>query len=140
MLCVSGKVASWSSSAHIPIHITVRACWERNLNMSSDDVVRSVITEVGYNGDDILARANGAEAKAELRARTREAKESGLCGVPTYRVLRRRVGEGEDAWKRFGDIVWGQDEIPVVEDLIAGWNGKGIAEVETGRHNRSSRL
>ena len=109
--------------------------------MSSDDVVKSVITEAGYDGDDVLRRANGPECKAELRARTKEAKDSGLCGVPTYRVFRRRVGEGEDAWKLFGDLVWGQDEVPVVEDLIAGWDGKGVAEVGTeSKSNRPSKL
>lgn len=109
--------------------------------MSSDEVLKRVITEAGYDGDDILKRANGAEPKAELRARTKEAKDNGLCGVPTYRVFRRKAGEGEDAWKLFGDLVWGQDELPVVEDLIAGWDGKGVADVDAGnRNDRSSRL
>ena len=43
----------------------------------------------------------------------------GLCGVPTYRVL-RQGDKGE--WEAVGGLVWGQDEINVVEDLIAGWN------------------
>lgn len=115
-----------------------RACWERNLNVSDDEVVKRIITEAGYNADNILARANGAEAKAELRARTKEAKENGLCGVPTYRIFRRKAGEGDKAWKLFGDLVWGQDEFPVVEDLIAGWNGEGVASVDTS--SRSSKL
>lgn len=105
--------------------------------MSSDDVVKSVVAEAGYNADDVMARANGAEAKADLRARTKEAKDNGLCGVPTYRVFRRKIGDGEHQWKLSGDLVWGQDEFPVVEDLIAGWDGEGIAAVDaTGRSSK----
>ena len=109
--------------------------------MSSDDVLKSVITEAGYDGDNVLKRANSQECKADLRARTKEAKDTGLCGVPSYRVFRRTAGAGEDAWKLFGGIVWGQDEVPVVEDLIAGWNGEGVADVgNESRSDRSSKL
>lgn len=103
-----------------------RACWERNLNMSADDILSQVIAEAGYDAPGILARANSDKYKKALRARTQEAKQIGLCGVPSYRVFRRR--DGQD-WKQVGDVVWGQDEMPVVEDLIVGWNGEGVADV-----------
>jgi len=103
-----------------------RACWERNLDMSSDDVLSKVITEAGYDASSIMARADSDEYKKTLRAHTQEAKQIGLCGVPSYRIFRR--GNGRD-WAQVGDIVWGQDEMAVVEDLIAGWNGEGIADV-----------
>ena len=97
--------------------------------MSSDDVLRDTITEAGYDGQHILARANEPDIKADLRARTKEAKDVGICGVPSYRVFRRNAGRAEAAWEPFGDIVWGQDELAVVEDLIAGWDGNGVADV-----------
>ena len=106
--------------------ISVRACWERNLNMSADDILSQVIAEAGYDAPGILDRANSDEYKKALRARTQEAKQIGLCGVPSYRVFRKR--DGQD-WKQVGDVVWGQDEMPVVEDLIVGWNGEGGADV-----------
>jgi hypothetical protein len=53
-----------------------------------------------------------------LRNLTAEAKALGICGVPTYRVLRQASSGG---WSLAGGIVWGQDEMSVVEDLIAGW-------------------
>ena len=37
------------------------------------------------------------------------------------------------SWEPIGGIVWGQDEINIVEDLIAGWDDRHselIAEVE----------
>jgi 2-hydroxychromene-2-carboxylate isomerase len=92
--------------------------------------------EAGYNGADLITRANAPAIKAKLRALTAEAKDLGLCGVPTYRVLRQQQGGGE--FKPVGGLVWGQDEINVVEDLIAGWvpeNSQGqVAEVGKVRY------
>ncbi|KIV99761.1 uncharacterized protein PV09_08567 [Verruconis gallopava] len=111
-----------------------RGCWERNLDMKDDNILRKVITEAGYDADAILAKANSPDTKADLRARTKEAKELGICGVPTYRVFRRK--RGESTWKQQGDLVWGQDETSVVEDLIAGWDGSSIAKVENSSRSR----
>lgn len=117
----------------------VRACWERNLNMSSDSTLIEVLTEAGYDGLALLKRSNESDIKSKLRESTKEAKDSGICGVPTYRVFRRKVGEGEEDWKQAGDFVWGQDELNVVEDLISGWDGEGVARVGGGE-GRESRL
>jgi len=40
-------------------------------------------------------------------------------------VLERREGE----WVPQGGLVWGQDELGVVEDLIAGWHEEEAAEI-----------
>ncbi|XP_014551101.1 hypothetical protein COCVIDRAFT_31302 [Bipolaris victoriae FI3] len=106
------------------------ACWEQNKHVADESVLQSVLDEAGFNGADLIMRANSPTIKEKLRALTAEAKELGLCGAPTYRVLRRQQN-GE--FKPAGGLVWGQDEINVVEDLIAGWspeasNGQ-IAEV-----------
>lgn len=106
------------------------ACWEQNKHVADESVLQSVLDEAGFNGADLITRANSPTIKEKLRALTAEAKELGLCGAPTYRVLRRQQN-GE--FKPVGGLVWGQDEINVVEDLIAGWspeasNGQ-IAEV-----------
>ena len=64
----------------------------------------------------------------------------GLCGVPTYRVLRQTDAS---EWKAVGGLVWGQDEINVVEDLIAGWNPESsseVAEVAKGEKGASAKL
>lgn len=92
--------------------------------MASDSVLHSVIAEAGYDADSILAEANSPAIKQELRARTKEAKETGICGVPSYRVFRRRIGQGDQDWELASDVVWGQDEVAVVEDWIGGWDGK----------------
>jgi 2-hydroxychromene-2-carboxylate isomerase len=95
--------------------------------MSSDAVLHAVIAEAGYDADAVMAKANSQEIKQDLRTRTKEAKDTGICGVPSYRIFRRKIGQGEQDWKLASDIVWGQDETVVVEDLISGWDGQGRA-------------
>lgn len=95
--------------------------------MGNDEVLRKVIDEAGCSGSDILTRANEQKVKTELRERTKEAKDTGINGVPSYRIFRRTTGEG--SWNQHGDIVWGQDLIGDVEDYIAGWDGSSTASV-----------
>lgn len=108
------------------------ACWEKNENVSDEGVLAAVLTKGGFDGPALIKKANASEIKAALRANTAEAKELGICGVPTYRVLRQ---DGTREWKPIGGLVWGQDETNVVEDLVAGWNPEAsaaIAEVRKG--------
>lgn len=105
--------------------------------MSKDDILHGVIAEAGYDADEIMKQANNAEIKQDLRARTKEAKDTGINGVPSYRVFRRKVGQGESDWKLASDITWGQDNVVEVEDLISGWDGqskvsKVVEEVDDG--------
>ena len=85
-------------------------------------------------------KASTDAVKDQLRQLTAEAKAAGLCGVPSYRVFRQLNGR----WENVGGVVWGQDEINVVEDLIAGWNPEQsdvVAEVRTTTHSKAiSRL
>jgi len=53
----------------------------------------------------------------------------------------RQTDAGE--WKAVGGLVWGQDEINVVEDLIAGWNPESsseVAEVARGEKVANAKL
>lgn len=59
-----------------------------------------------------------------------EAKENSICGVPTYRVLRQDI---DREWQLVGGLVWGQDKINVVEDLIAGWDPESSNEIAEPR-------
>lgn len=97
--------------------------------MANDKVLTKVIDDAGSPGAEVMARANDQKIKTELRERTKEAKDTGICGVPSYRVFRKSVGAG--SWRQMGDIVWGQDLIADVEDYIAGWDGNSVAKVGT---------
>jgi len=102
------------------VAVLYRACWERNLNMSDEKVLAETLTAAGFNASDLLARASVQGVKDTLRANTQEAKDAGICGVPSYRVS-HKTSEG---WRVNGGIIWGQDESNVVKDLIAGWNAE----------------
>ncbi|KAH8726424.1 DSBA-like thioredoxin domain-containing protein [Phaeosphaeriaceae sp. PMI808] len=103
------------------------ACWEHNANVADETVLSGVLTKAGYNASDLIAKSNAPAIKTKLRELTAEAKELGICGVPTYRVLRQ---SNDGAWNLVGGIVWGQDELNVVEDLIAGWDPESSAIAE----------
>jgi 2-hydroxychromene-2-carboxylate isomerase len=103
-------------------------------------VLAEVLSAAGYNGKELIAKANAPEIKAKLRELTAEAKERGICGVPTYRVLKE---DGQGNWKNVGGLVWGQDETNVVEDLIAGWDPESsaaLAEPRKGEQKVAAKL
>jgi len=115
-----------------------RGCWEQNLDMSSDEVVQQVIQDAGFDGGAVLARASSDKYKQALRNLTQEAKQIGLCGVPSYRVFRRA---SDHSWKQAGGLVWGQDELAVVEDMISGASDNDFASVPSANsETHTSRL
>ncbi|KAK5946489.1 hypothetical protein PMZ80_000632 [Knufia obscura] len=119
------------------VPLLYRACWEENANVSDESVLSEVLDKGGYNGADLLSKANSSEVKAKLREATAEAKSLGICGVPTYRVLRQN-GNGD--WVHDGNIVWGQDETNVLQDLIAGWDAEASVELAEPRKAQSASL
>ena len=102
--------------------------------MADDSVLVDVLIKGGFDGPNLINKANAPEIKAKLRQNTAEAKAVGTCGVPSYRVFR----ETSNGWKNVGGIVWGQDETNVVEDLIAGWDDETSTEVAEPRKGAGS--
>ncbi|CAJ2509892.1 Uu.00g057920.m01.CDS01 [Anthostomella pinea] len=100
------------------IPLLEKACWALNLDVSDESVLQSVLAEGGFDAEQLLATARLPDVKATLFANTGEARAAGFCGVPTYRVFHRGLN---GTWKPAGGFVWGQDELAVVEHLIAGW-------------------
>ncbi len=96
--------------------------------MSDESVLASVLSSAGYNASDLIARAKAKEVSAKLRALTVEAQTLGLNGAPTFRVLRQDAAKKD--WELVGGVLWGQDQINVVEDLVAGWDGEQGKAVE----------
>jgi 2-hydroxychromene-2-carboxylate isomerase len=72
------------------------ALWALDRDISSDDELRSIATSAGVDPA-LVDRLGAPEVKAELRARTDEAKDRGVFGVPTF-----FVGD---------EMFWGQDRI-----------------------------
>jgi 2-hydroxychromene-2-carboxylate isomerase len=119
------------------VPLLYRACWEKNANVADDSVLTSILNDAGYNGPSLLRQANTPLIKTKLRELTAEAKEVGICGVPSFRVFREN---GSGASELVGGIVWGQDELNVVEDLIAGWDMESKVYAEVRREKGGSRL
>ncbi|KAF1963717.1 thioredoxin-like protein [Byssothecium circinans] len=115
------------------VPVLYRACWEKNADVADDAVLTAVLDDAGRNGASLLRQANAPEIKAKLRELTAEAKSAGICGVPSYRVFR----DGG----LVGGVVWGQDEMNVVEDLVAGWDAEASgARAEVSREKGGARL
>ncbi|KAH7119068.1 DSBA-like thioredoxin domain-containing protein [Dendryphion nanum] len=110
------------------VPLLYRACWEKNAKVADESVLEEVLKKGGYDGADLIKKASDPAIKDKLRQLTAEAKAAGICGVPSYRVF--RPTDGGD-WKNVGGIVWGQDEMSVVEDLIAGWDDEKSELVAT---------
>ena len=89
------------------------AAWQRDLDISKSEVVSAVVRETGLS-QDLLSSAESGRVKAQLRANTERAVANGAFGVPTF-----QVDEGQ--------IVWGQDRLNIVEDLLCGWGDVGAS-------------
>lgn len=88
------------------IHRIYRAYWVENVEVSDRQVLARLLTEVGLDADEVLARAESSEIKEALRRRTDEAVARGIFGVPTFFVE--------------GELFWGQDRMDMVEEALGG--------------------
>ena len=91
------------------------AYWQRAEDITRDDVIVAALGAAGVSGADITAAVGRADAPAikdELRARTDEAIALGIFGAPAW-VIRQ---DGHDPV-----LVWGQDRLPWVDAVLAGW-------------------
>ncbi|KAF1979552.1 thioredoxin-like protein [Bimuria novae-zelandiae CBS 107.79] len=117
------------------VPILYRACWEQNADVANDSILEEVLNKGGFDGPRLLKKSNASEIKQKLRDLTAEAKKLGLCGAPTYRVLRK---SGDGSWEHAGGLVWGQDELNVVEDLITGWDADDTTTLAEPRKKAKS--
>src|SRR5262249_14566288 len=92
------------------------AYWQRGDDVTRDDAIAAALAGAGVPGDELAAafrRADDADIKDELRRRTDEAIALGVFGAPAW-VLRP---PGRDPL-----LVWGQDRMPWLEAILAGWD------------------
>ena len=81
-----------------------RAYWVDNADISSREVLTSVLTSCGHDPEKILAAIDTPAIKDDLRARTDEAIGLGIFGVPAW------VVDGTH-------LYWGQDRIHFAEGV-----------------------
>ena len=91
------------------------AYWQRGEDITKDEVIEQALRSAGVTDADIaaaLAHAEDPAIKDELRRRTDEAIALGVFGAPAW-VVRR---DGRVI------LLWGQDRIPWVDAVLAGWD------------------
>lgn len=101
--------------------LLMRAAWERDEEIGRPDVLQRVLEQAGYDGEALLGKAQLEATRDQLRHNTAEAIDLGACGAPTFRVL--------DAAGRQVALVWGQDRLNVVHDLLCGWRPRGAQQL-----------
>jgi len=81
-----------------------RAMWVEGRNMNDPAVVTSVLQQAGFEPEKMLALANDAAIKDDLKAATQEAVARGVFGAPTFFVG--------------GEMFWGQDRLDFVKEAL----------------------
>lgn len=87
------------------------AYWQRGEDITRDDVIASSLA--GLPAAEVAAALAGADTDAikdELRRRTDDAIGLGIFGAPAW------------VWRDREILVWGQDRLPWVEAINAGWD------------------
>jgi len=84
-----------------------RAAWVDDLDIGTSEVLESVLDAAGFPGRELIAATRDPAVKRTLRDNTDRAIEAGVCGVPTFEVD--------------GRLYWGQDRIPMLQDVLGGW-------------------
>jgi 2-hydroxychromene-2-carboxylate isomerase len=112
------------------------AYWQRNEDITRDDVLSAALSLAGVSRSEIAtALAHADDHKDDLRRRTEAAIALGIFGAPAF-VIRR----GADHV-----LLWGQDRMDWIEPVLAGWNPDvdpppGGARTIAGHGTSSSRL
>ena len=91
-----------------------QALWAEGRDIGDPGVVAEVLHQAGLDAAALIEGAEGHQVKALLRAHTEEAERRDVCGVPTMIVERP---------DRSDLLLWGQDRLPMLAEILAGWEG-----------------
>jgi len=84
-----------------------RAAWQDNINIGDEKELKKLISKEGFDAESILKEANEPRVRDLLKDNTTRAKDSGVIGCPTFEINH--------------DLIWGQDRLDVVADILCGW-------------------
>lgn len=88
-----------------------RRYWRDGLDVSKKAVVRDTLDAEGFDGAELIVRAEDAATKQALRDNTDEAASVGAFGVPTF-VVHRQGSEPA--------LIWGQDRLHFIKYAVRG--------------------
>ena len=80
--------------------------WSKDADIGQREVLKSVLTELGWDADKLLAAAQDQVNKDALRANTDEAIKRGVFGAPSFFVD--------------GQMFWGNDRLMHLEEFLNG--------------------
>jgi 2-hydroxychromene-2-carboxylate isomerase len=88
------------------VDLLFRATWGGGPGVNDPETVRSLLDAAGFDGAALVARAQTAEVKTQLKAETDRAIADGAFGVPTLIVR--------------GELFWGYDSFGHIERRLRG--------------------
>ncbi|HET7502306.1 MAG TPA: 2-hydroxychromene-2-carboxylate isomerase [Kofleriaceae bacterium] len=106
---------SWWPAA---IEAIFAAYWQRGEDVTRSEILAQALRGAGVPADVVataIGRADEPAIKDELRQRTDEAISLGIFGAPAW--ISRSGGQPL--------LIWGQDRLPWVEAVLAGWRLEG---------------
>jgi 2-hydroxychromene-2-carboxylate isomerase len=92
------------------LHAFTRAAFAEGVDTGTDAGLRHVVEEAGLAWDDARPHLDGEGWREEVEENRRVLMESGLWGVPSFRLL----GEGDEP----DFSTWGQDRLWLVEEIL----------------------
>ena len=99
-------MANHDSNTETLMHAVFKALWVDNRDISSPEVLTEILNETQIDVS-YLEKITEPAIKEELKTRTQEAIDRGVCGAPTYAVEEM--------------LFWGQDRVGFVEHALKGW-------------------
>ncbi|XP_065911506.1 uncharacterized protein [Dysidea avara] len=86
-----------------------KAVWQDDKNIGDELVLQQVLQHGGFDSKHLMEKSVTSEVRNELWNNTRRAIDVGVCGVPSFQV-------------NDGMLVWGQDRLNVVADMLCSYN------------------
>lgn len=80
------------------------ACWQKKVDMGSDEALAAYLSQNGFEGKQWVARTHDEAIKTALSHGLQDAFSRGVFGVPTFIVD--------------GELFWGNDQIEYVKDCL----------------------
>jgi len=88
--------------------VLFQAAWVDDKDITDVKILEEIISKAGYDFKDLYEKSQSKEIKQQLITNTNNAVELGISGLPSFQV--------DD-----GPIVFGQDRLNIVEDMLLGW-------------------
>lgn len=87
-------------------HAVMKEYWANDQDIGDADVLASIATSAGLDGPKLIARAEDASVKAQLKANTDDAVARGVFGAPTFFIG--------------NEMFWGNDRLQFVAEALQG--------------------